>query len=310
MIPSRRQFLLGVGAAALAAQFDPDPISSVFAADYEFKIGYHAMTWGDKTEQAIDEISELGFSGVAIRRSDYEKYANRAAEFKDLMAAKKLTVVSISTGDVTINPGAEKQEIADRVAMAKWMKELGGLYLEATDNSRAKEGVNDHEDYKKLGRRLTEIGKRTFGEYGVKLGYQNSVNSMGERQLEFDRIMNATDPKYVWAAPDIAHMQTAGGDPVKFTRDYITRLLYPHFKDVLIQKTPPGLDGRPLRPKYDFVELGQGVVNIPSVLQILKDFRYQGWIIIELDRATGGRTPKESAIISKKFVEEKLKLKI
>ena len=310
MIPSRRQFLLGVGAAALAAQFDPDPISSLFAADYEFKIGYHAMTWGDKTEQAIDEISELGFSGVSIRRSDYEKYANRAAEFKDLMAAKKLTLVSISTGDVTINPGAEKQEIADRVAMAKWTKELGGLYLEATDNSRAKEGVNDHEDYKKLGRRLTEIGKRTFGEYGVKLGYQNSMSSMGERQLEFDRIMNATDPKYVWAAPDVAHLHTAGGDPVKFTRDYINRLLYPHFKDVLIQKTPPGLDGRPLRPKYDFVELGQGVVNIPSVFQILKDFRYQGWIIIELDRATGGRTPKESAVISKKFVEERLKLKI
>jgi inosose dehydratase len=310
MIPSRRQFLLGVGAAALAAQFDPDPLSSVFAADYEFKIGYHAMTWGDKTEQAIDEISELGFSGVAIRRSDYEKYANRAAEFKDLMAAKKLTVVSISTGEVTINPGAEKQEIADRVSMAKWMKDLGGLYLEATDNLRAKEGVNDHEDYKKLGRRLTEIGKRTLGEYGVKLGYQNSINSMGERQLEFDRIMNATDPKYVWAAVDIAHMQTAGGDPVKFTRDYITRLLYPHFKDVLIQKTQPGLDGRPLRPKYDFVELGQGMVNIPSVLQILKDFRYQGWIIIELDRAPGGRTPKESAAISKRFVEDRLKLKI
>jgi inosose dehydratase len=310
MIPSRRQFLLGVGAAALAAQFDPDPNSSVFAADYEFKIGYHAMTWGDKTEQAIDEISELGFSGVAIRRSDYEKYANRAAEFKDLMAAKKLTVVLISTGDVTINPGAEKQEIADRVAMAKWMKDLGGLHLEATDNSRAKEGVNDHEDYKKLGRRLTEIGKRTFGEYGVKLGYQNSMNSMGERQLEFDRIMNATDPKYVWAAADIAHMHIAGGDPVKFTRDYINRLLYPHFNDVLIQKTPPGLDGRPLRPKYDFAELGQGVVNIPGALQIMKDFRYQGWIIIELDRAPGGRTPKESAAISKKFVEERLKLKI
>jgi inosose dehydratase len=310
MIPSRRQFLLGAGATALAAQFDANPITYTFTADYEFKIGYHAMTWGDKTEQAIGEISELGFSGVVIRRSDYEKYANRAAEFKDLLAAKKLNLVSISTGDVTINPGAEKQEIADRVAMAKWMKEVGGLYLEATDSSRAKEGVNDLDDYKKLGRRLTEIGKRTFGEYGVKLGYQNRINGMGERQLEFDRIMNAADQKYVWAAPDVAHMHTAGGDPVKFTRDYINRLLYTHFNDVLIQKTPPGIDGRALRPKYDIVELGQGVVNIPSVLQIMKDFRYQGWIIVELDRAPGGRTPKESAVISKKFIEERLKLKV
>ena len=310
MIPSRRQFLLGAGAAALAAQFDPDPNSSVFAADFEFKIGYHAMTWGDKTEQAIDEISELGFSGVAIRRSDYEKYANRAAEFKDLMAAKKLTVVSISTGEVTINPGAEKQEIADRVAMAKWMKEVGGLYLQVVDNARAKEGVNDLDDYKKLARRLTEIGKRTFGEYGVKLGYHNSMNSMGERRLEVDRIMNATDPKYVWAVVDVAHLQTAGGDPVQFTRDYINRLVYPHFKDALIQKSQSGLDGRPLKPKYDFVELGQGMVNIPGALQIMKDFRYQGWIIIELDRAPLGRTPKESAVISKRYVEDKLKLRI
>ncbi|HJY05533.1 MAG TPA: TIM barrel protein, partial [Bryobacteraceae bacterium] len=174
MIPSRRQFLLCAGATALAAQFDANPVSSSFA-DYEFKIGYHTVTWGN-TEQAIDEISEIGFSGVAIRRPDYEKYANRAAEFKGLIAAKKLTLVSISTGDVTINPGAEKQEIADRVAMAKWMKEVGGLYLEVADGERAKEGVNDHEDYKKLGRRLTEIGKRTFGEYGVKLGYQNRMN--------------------------------------------------------------------------------------------------------------------------------------
>ncbi|HEU0177698.1 MAG TPA: sugar phosphate isomerase/epimerase [Blastocatellia bacterium] len=310
MILSRRQFFLGAGATALASQFDANPISSVFAADYELKIGYHTVTWGDKTEQAIDEISEIGFNGVSISRSDYEKYANRATEFKDLMAAKKLTLVSISTGDVTINPGAEKQEIADRVAMAKWVKEAGGLYLEVADGSRAKEGVNDLDDYKKLSRRLAEIGKRTLGEYGVKLGYQNRIDSMSERRLEFDRIMNATDSKFVWAVVDIAHMQTAGGDPVKFTRDYINRMLYPHFKDVLIQKSQAGLDGRPLRPKYDSVELGQGAVNIPGVIQIMKDFRYQGWIIIELDRAPGGRTPKESAVISKRYIEEKLRLKM
>jgi sugar phosphate isomerase/epimerase len=42
----------------------------------------------------------------------------------------------------------------------------------------------------------------------------------------------------------------------------------------------------------------------------MKDYRYKGWVIIELDRAPAGRTPRESAIISKKFVEERLKLKV
>jgi inosose dehydratase len=306
---SRREFLISAGASLAAAQLDvsaPAP----GAADYEFKIGYHALTWGDKTEQAIGEISELGFKGIQIRSGDYRKYATRPSEFKDLMAAKNLHLVSISTGDLTIDPGAEKQEVADRVAMAKWMKEAGGLYLQATDSARAKEGINSHDDYKRLGRRLSEIGKRTFSEYGVKLGYHNQMDSLGERREEVDRIMDATDPKYVWALPDIAHLQTAGGDPVRFTRDYLNRLAYPHFKDVIIHPTQAAMDGSRPRPKYDFVELGQGKVNIPGVLQIMKDFRYKGWIIIELDRAPAGRTPKESAIISKRFVEERLKLKV
>ncbi len=310
MTQSRRQFLLGAGATAFAGHFDANLISLPPTADYEFKIGYQAITWGDKTEQAIDEISEIGFRGIEIRRSDYEKYAGRAAEFKELLASKKLTVVSIATGDVTINPGSEKQEITDRVAMAKWMKDVGGLYMQATDNTRVKEGVNDHEDFKRLSRRLNDIGKRTFNEYGVKFGYHNSINSLGERRMEVDRILNATDPKYVLAVVDIGHMQIAGGDPVQFTRDYINRLAYSHFKDVLIQKTQPGLDGRALKPRYDFVELGQGAVNITGALQIMKDYRYQGWIIVGPDRTPLGRTPKESAVISKRYVEEKLKLKV
>ncbi len=301
---SRREFLIGTATTALTARLS-------FAADYEFNIGYHAITWGDKTEQAIDEISELGYRGVQIRRPDYEKYSNRASEFKELMAAKKLTVVSISTGNVTINPDTEKKEIEDRVAMAKWMKEIGGLYLQATDGARAKEGVNDLDDYKKLGKRLTETGKRTFNEYGVKLGYHNHMNALGERREEVDRIMEATDPKYVWALVDIAHMQAAGGDPVRFMRDYINRLVYPHFKDVIVHPTgQASLDGKAARPKYDFVELGQGKVNIPGVLDMMKSYRYKGWIIIELDRAPAGRTPKESAVMSRKYVEEKLKIKV
>ncbi len=306
---SRREFLVGAGASLAAAQLDVSA-SALGADDYEFKIGYHAITWGDKTEQAIDEISELRFKGIQIRSGDYQKYANRQSEFKDLMAAKNLTVVSISTGDLTINPGAEKQEIAGCVVMAKWMKEVGGLYLQATDSARAKAGINSHDDYKRLGKRLNEIGKRTLGEYGVKLGYHNQMDSLGERREEVDRIMDATDPKYVWALLDIAHLQTAGGDPVRFTRDYINRLVHPHFKDVIIHPTQAAMDGSRQRPKYDFVELGQGKVNIPGVLQIMKDFRYKGWIIIELDRALAGRTPKESALISKRFVEERLKLKV
>lgn len=304
---SRRQFLIGSGCLLPAAILSRDSV----AAENDISVGYHAITWGDNIDQAITDISELGFRGIQIRHSDYEKYANRVAEFREILAARKLTVVSISTGKVTIRPETERQEIEDRLRMARWMKEIGGLYLQATDGARAREGANSSDDYRRLGRRLAEIGKRTFGEYGIRLGFHNHMNNLGERREEYDRIMDAADPKHVGALLDIAHMQAAGGDPVKLTRDYINRLLFPHFKDVVIHPSgPPPLDGKPARPKYDFVELGQGRVNFPAVLQIMKDYRYKGWIVIELDLAPQGRTPRESAAISKRYIEEKLKLKV
>lgn len=305
MNTSRRDFLAATGAAMLAGNALGAAIQS------DFQIGYHAITWGDKLEQAIDEISELGFRGIQIRAADYRKYANRASEFKNLMAAKKLTMVSISMGGVTVNSATAKQEIEECMAVAKWMKEIGGLYMQITDSARVTTGVNDPDDYRKLGKRLTEIGKRTFGEYGIKLSYHNHMNTLGQRQDEVDRIMDATDPKHVWSLVDIAHIQAAGGDPVKFMRNYITRLAYSHFQDVLIYPSGPAtMAGKQPPPKYGFVELGQGKVNIPGVLQILKDYRWTGWIVVELDSASAGHTPKGSAAISKKYLEERLKLKI
>ncbi len=304
---SRRDFLAATGAAALAG-------NSAFGSEpADFKIGYHVSTWGDNFEQAINEISELGFAGIQIRANDYRKYAKRAGEFKELMAAKKLTLVALSSGssgNVTLKSDTEKSEIEERLAMAKWMKEVGGSSLEVSDGARVQQGVNDPDDYRKLGKRLTEIGKRTLGEHGIKLGYHNHMNSLGERRDEVDRILAAADPKYVWALTDIGHVQAAGGDPVKFVREYTNRLLYPYFKDVIVYPAGPmNLSGKTQRPKYDFVELGQGKVNIPGVLQIMKDYRWTGWIVIELDSPRTGHTPRESAAISKKFVEEKLKLK-
>lgn len=303
---SRRDFLVVTGAAVFAGNFNV-PFFSTNQSD--FQVGYHAVTWGDQIEQAIEDLSALGFRGVQIRVDDYRKYANRVGEFKELIAAKKLTLVSLSSDRVTLNPKTEKQELEEYLAMAKWMKAVGGLYLQVADRARVKEGVNDPDDYRKLGKRLAEIGKRTLGEYGVKLGYHNQMDSLGERPDEVDRILDAADPKYIWAVVDIAHIQVAGGDPVKFMRNYVNRLIYPHFKDVVIHpRGPATMDGKQARPKYDFVELGQGKVNVPAVLQMMRDYHWHGWIIIELDRAPGGHTPRESATISKKYLEEKLKL--
>jgi inosose dehydratase len=305
MILSRRQFLSSAGAMVLTDHFTP-----MRTTQAEFSFGYDTASWDDQFEPAINEIAELGYRGIQIHSPAYAKYANRSVELKAILAAKKLSLVALAAGAVTLNPTAMKQEVMDYAAKAKWVAESDGQFLQVTDSLRSTAAKPGLDDYRKLGKHLTEIGKRTLGAYGIKLAYRNRLTGLGERREEIDSIMEATDPKYVWLLTDLASLHLAGGDEVRYVRDYLNRLAYPHFNDVRIyQPASSTLDGSKVAAKYDLVELGQGKVNVAGAFQIMKDYRYRGWIVIELSRAIRGRSPKESAAINKRFIEEKLKQK-
>lgn len=300
---SRRHFLRGAVASTLA-------ISNV-GAQASFQFGYDAASWDDQIDQAATEIAELGYRAIQVRQNTFSQFSVRAGELKAMLAAKKLTLLALAARGASFNPALSKQEIADFTAKAKWVLDVGGQYLQVMDNARSATSKPDPDDYRKLGKHLTEIGKRTLGNHGIRLAYRNQMNSLGERRDDIDRILDAADPKYVWLSADLAHLHTAGGDEVRFVRDYLNRLAYPLFNDVRIfQPASATLDGSRVPAKYDFVEVGQGKVNAAGVFQIMKDYRYQGWIVLELTHAIRGRTPKESAVINKRFIEEKLKYKL
>jgi inosose dehydratase len=185
--------------------------------------------------------------------------------------------------------------------------DVGGRYLQVTDSARPKDRKPTADDFKQLGRILTEIGKRAL-DLGVPVGYHNHMNSLGEAPGEIDQIMDAVDPRYVKLELDIAHYHQGGGDSANAIRKYRDRLLFLHIKDVE-ELVPAGTTEQPR--SYRFVELGRGKVDLPGVFKALKDVKFRGWAIIELDGvADKTRTPKESAMISKKYLEEKLRMKI
>ena len=73
---------------------------------------------------------------------------------------------------------------------------------------------------------------------------------------------------------------------------------------------------RPVRarfpqPRFRFVELGRGRVDLPAAFKALHQAKFRGWAIVELDSVPDPkRSPKESALISKNYVHEKLGLAI
>ena len=323
MSSSRRHFIVGLGAAVTASALPSKtlgrmwerplyPVMDLSYFDYPItaapgmvRFGYAAITWNGNDAQAIKEISELGFSGIQLRSNILKDYGERPKALRDLLDQNHLEMVALSSGGVGIAPGSENDEIAKHVRNARFVHDVGGHYLQLTDSARPKGRKPEATDFKQLGRVLTEIGKRAI-DLGVPVGYHNHMASLGEASDEVDRIMEAADPRYVKLELDIAHYQQGGGDPARAIRHYHDRLLFLHIKDVESLATNDER-GR----AYRWVELGRGRVDLPAVFAALKDVKFRGWAVIELDSVPDkSKTPRECALISKKYVEEKLRMKI
>lgn len=290
---TRREFLTVMSATPLVLSVSKDEAKSM-------RFGYAAITWGSAIEQAMDDIAAVGFRGIQLRGEAFAQFGDRPAALKDLLAARRLTFVALSSGNFSIDPARERDELATHVGHAKFVRDAGGLFLQVIDE-RPKGRAIVRDDYRRLGTLMTELGKRT-ADLGVPLVYHHHMNSLGERPEEVGFVLDAADRKFVRLLFDTAHYQQGGGDPVAALRRYREWVEVLHLKDV--RPAPPAPPASP----YQFVELGRGRVDLPGVFAALREINFGGWAIVELDRVPDpGGTPKASAEINKRYLVEKMR---
>jgi len=178
---------------------------------------------------------------------------------------------------------AEQQAFFER-----FVREVGGHYLQVLDERpRGRDPVPD--DYRRMGRLLSELGRRT-ADLGIRLGLHNHMGNLGQAPDEVARVLDAADPRFVHLELDTAHYQQAGGDPADAVRRYADRLLFLHLKD--------------LDASHRFVELGRGKVDFKAVFAALDEVSFDGWGVVELDAVPDpARTPKESGAIARRYLE-------
>jgi inosose dehydratase len=311
---SRRRFVYAAGSVATLAALPRNALSfhellypsrdltgfgvPVDHNPTKITVGYAAITWGDNLDQAIDDISSLGYDGVQLRANVVKLIPDPSVMASKLMQ-HRLQFAALSSGDVALDPAEESANLSMHENHARYLQAGGGRLLQVIGTFR-KDGKFTDEEYLRTGHLLTEIGKRA-GQYGVQLGFHNHMGSIGQSPDHVKKIMDAADPRYVKLLLDVAHYQAGGGDPAAAVHQYADRILFVHFKDVKHLDTPPG---------YQFVELGEGEVNFPAIIAALKEVQFRGWGIVEFDREPPGstRTPKESASISKNYIERNLGL--
>jgi inosose dehydratase len=119
------------------------------------------------------------------------------------------------------------------------------------------------------------------------------VDTLIELDVELRRFLDSCDSKLCL---DTGHTTIGGSDPVQIVADHFDRIGLVHLKDVdadaaarersgeldLMQATQAGL----------FPSLGDGIVRIGEVVELLESKGYDGWYVMETDVAlTDGEPP-------------------
>jgi len=137
-----------------------------------------------------------------------------------------------------------------------------------------------------LARRRLERAVDLAHSSGLAASFHPHISTYVESAWEVERLLDTTE---VTLTLDIGHMALAGADPVACARDWATRIDHVHVKDVRME----ALARAKANGRTDFdewwsgvcVPLGTGDVDIDGVLRQLARNSYDGWLVVEQDRA-------------------------
>jgi inosose dehydratase len=273
-------------------------------------------------EEQISFVSELGFPGLELYGESYQAWADRKPELKALLDRYGLTLITISNrGSVNgrpvdfIDPALRQETIDDHLA---WVREnhtyFGCKHFKINMGRRAPQGTSD-DDLKALADSLNALGEATM-QHDVRLSPHPHIWGPVERPEEIRRLMELTDPRYVYFLPDTAHLNLGGGDPLELMTTYFDRIYAIHWKDT--KAAYRGFTGQtPTREEHAqeilYKDLGSGGVDIPGIWQMLNARGYHGWITLDLDpprRNEGEGTYQDKLRINHRFLTDTLNVKM
>ncbi|AJY74381.1 sugar phosphate isomerase/epimerase family protein [Paenibacillus beijingensis] len=245
-------------------------------------VGIQLYTLRNEMEQdfrgTLRKLAELGYEGV-----EFAGYGGiPAEEMKSLLQELGLQAIGSHVSLQALQSDLQ-QEI-------DYLTTIGAKYMICPYVNQ--EDRRDAEDWKRRFAFFQEVGTEARKQ-GIIFSYHNHEfefeSRIGETSV-FDALYEATSPEAVQVEMDVCWVQFAGQDPLVYIPKYAGRLPLLHLKDFTRNE-----DG-----SMKTLELGQGDVDLPAVLQASSDAGVE-WLIVEQDVCQN--PPLESVANSLNWVE-------
>ena len=293
---TRRHFIqtsaATLGSTALAGSVWAQP------KNLPFRYGYSAISWGTNIEEAIQAGKRLGMPGVEPFRQNVVNYLDKPLALKKLMDDAGLVMASCSNGGGANFSGnfydttKTAKTVSDHIAFVRdFIKPFGYCDHFKMNLGPRPEGYDVSDEHIKVcAGALNAIGKEII-KLGIKLAPHPHVGSLIQTEHETRKLMELTDPRYVWLTTDTAHLVLGGMDPLEIMKDYWPRVAEVHYKGaptklrgnktVAVPKSGPERGGHGWFRNLN--DADSGGVDFPAIQAFLIKQNYKGWIILDLD---------------------------
>ena len=278
-----------------------DAAASGSEAEVAVRIGVNPIGWtnddllelGDQTplEVCLAEARAAGYTGIELGR----KFPRRARELRPILARHGLALVSGWYG-AELRRRSAKEELAAVEDHLTLLAEMGAPVMVFAETSDSIQGARDvplsrrprlgEAEWRPFGEALTEVAERLEARR-VRLAYHPHMGTVVETAEEIDRLMAMTG-EAVGLLLDTGHLTYAGADVAAVARRHARRLVHVHCKDVR-----PGVLAEARGRDRSFLDAvvagvftvpGDGSVDYPTLLGILKGAGYAGWLVVEAEQ--------------------------
>ncbi|WP_293971562.1 sugar phosphate isomerase/epimerase [Sphingomonas sp.] len=294
-MPFHRRDIIAGGAAVIAAGALPSLSSRAVAATAARPVDLFSrhLQWLRSAEELAVACHAMGFDGLDITVRPFPGHVDPARVAQDLPPlVKALRAANVGVRTITApiadaaSPHAEAiLETAASLGIHHYW--WGGLRYDLSSPIAPQR--------KALAPRIAGIAR--LGEkYGMKAMYHNFSGAQQVGSMIFDLldILQDFDPRYVSFHYDTAHGVEAGANGtwplgLKAIGPYLGGI---SFKDVLLTDKPAaaGEGGPPVSGRWRpaFVPLGEGMLDLPRMVQILGEIGFDGPIELQPEFPNGG----------------------
>lgn len=264
-------------------------------------------------EQMVSEAALAGFVGTEVGG----KFPTDPTELKHKLDVRGLQIASQWCSTFLCSTPYEENE-KEFIKTLDFLEKMGASRINVCELTRNlfadpdsmfgdRKPIATDEEWEKLCTGLNKLGKIAV-ERGFKMCFHHHMATVVQTIAETRRLMENTDPKYVFLCFDTGHFTFSQEDAVAAAKEFAPRAGHVHLKDIrkdmMEQAYQDGFGFRESVLKGCFTVPGDGFVDFKGVLDVFDEAGYEGWMIVEAEQDPAKANPYEYACNARAYIRK------